>query len=40
MSHGIIGMAADGTMQGGHYDAGYRPEEEQEKSERRDSTGA
>jgi quercetin dioxygenase-like cupin family protein len=23
MSHGIIGMAADGTMQGGHYDPGY-----------------
>jgi quercetin dioxygenase-like cupin family protein len=23
MSHGIIGMAADGTMEGGHYDKGY-----------------
>ena len=23
MSHGIIGMAADGTMEGGHYDPGF-----------------
>jgi quercetin dioxygenase-like cupin family protein len=27
MSHGIIGQAADGTMAGGHYDAGFAPEE-------------
>ena len=25
LSHGIIGMAADGTMAGGHYDPGYGP---------------
>lgn len=26
LSHGIIGKAADGTMAGGHYDAGFGPE--------------
>jgi quercetin dioxygenase-like cupin family protein len=26
LSHGIIGMAADGTMAGGHYDPGFGPE--------------
>ena len=26
LSHGIIGMAADGSMAGGHYDPGYGPE--------------
>ncbi|MDH5535254.1 MAG: cupin domain-containing protein [Betaproteobacteria bacterium] len=26
MTHGIIGKAADGTMVGGHYDAGFAPE--------------
>jgi quercetin dioxygenase-like cupin family protein len=26
MTHGIIGKAADGTMAGGHYDAGFGPE--------------
>lgn len=26
LSHGIIGMAADGTMAGAHYDAGFEPE--------------
>jgi quercetin dioxygenase-like cupin family protein len=25
MSHGIIGRAADGTMDGPHYDAGFKP---------------
>lgn len=25
LSHGIIGKAADGTMDGGHYDPGYGP---------------
>lgn len=25
MSHGIIGMAADGTMAGAHYDPGFEP---------------
>lgn len=27
MTHGIIGMAADGTMAGGHYDVGYEQKE-------------
>jgi quercetin dioxygenase-like cupin family protein len=26
LSHGIIGMAADGSMAGGHYDPGFGPE--------------
>ena len=26
LSHGIVGMAADGTMNGPHYDAGFEPE--------------
>lgn len=26
LSHGIVGMAADGTMSGPHYDAGFEPE--------------
>jgi len=26
LSHGIIGMAADGSMEGGHYDPGFGPE--------------
>ena len=26
MTHGIIGMAADGTMAGGHYDPGFGPD--------------
>lgn len=26
LSHGIVGMAADGTMSGPHYDAGFQPE--------------
>jgi quercetin dioxygenase-like cupin family protein len=26
LSHGIIGMAADGTMAGPHYDPGYEPD--------------
>ncbi len=26
MTHGIIGKAADGTMAGGHYDAGFGPD--------------
>jgi quercetin dioxygenase-like cupin family protein len=25
LSHGIIGMAADGTMTGAHYDPGFEP---------------
>jgi hypothetical protein len=25
LSHGIVGMAADGTMAGPHYDAGFEP---------------
>lgn len=28
MTHGIIGKAADGTMDGGHYDAGFSPEKQ------------
>ena len=27
MSHGIVGMAADGTMSGPHYEPGFSPEE-------------
>ncbi len=29
MSHGIVGMAADGTMSGPHYEAGFEPEVEE-----------
>jgi hypothetical protein len=28
LAHGIIGMAADGTMAGPHYEPGFEPEAE------------